>query len=204
MVRSSHGGPRASNYLSSPALAATFALALLTQSLPRTQRTGQNRSQFHTTTKPSRETAVRFDVNSAIPVRIPAAVRTRVEEDLGYRSGDTVRGVRTDLDGDEVAEYLLIGSAHACGTGGCSILILDGRTGARRGKVFGKVLTIFRSTRPGTYAALETYAHGSATTGELDRWGFDGTRYRIVSRRSLNSHAVDSLFTAWNRLSSIP
>ncbi|HSU98409.1 MAG TPA: hypothetical protein VLI40_14330 [Gemmatimonadaceae bacterium] len=132
-------------------------------------------------------------------------MRTRVEETLGYQSGDTVRGVRAGLDGDEVPEYLLIGSARfACGTGGCSILILDGRTGARRGEVFGQTLVILRSTRPGTHAALETYAHGSATTGELDRWGFNGARYRIVSRRFLKPHTVDSLFTAWNRLPSIP
>jgi hypothetical protein len=203
-VRLSRCGPLALSDLSPSTRAIAFTLALLVQSPPKMQRAGQHDVQSYPTAKLSQNTAIRFYVYSGVPVRIPAAVRTRVENALDYRSGDTVRGVRTDLDGDGIAEYLLVGSARACGTGGCSILILDGRTGTVRGKLFGQVLVIYRSTRPGTYAPLETYTHGSATAGELDRWRFNGTQYRTVSRRSLNSDSVDSLLAVWNRLSSIP
>src|SRR4051812_24024076 len=63
------------------------------------------------------------------PLNVPAAIRNRSEYasmllDLEYSEpADTVKGIRVDLNGDGVMDYIIQSAPSLCGTGGCGYAI---------------------------------------------------------------------------------
>ena len=56
---------------------------------------------------------------------------------LDYGGNELPHAYVSDLNGDGVADYLMVGRPIICGTGGCPYLLVDGKNGTSKGEFFG-------------------------------------------------------------------
>jgi hypothetical protein len=120
--------------------------------------------------------------------------------DLGSELPPTFLGFEADLNGDSAPEHVLRGPADRCGTGGCSLWIIDGKTKVHIASMFGRPLSV-HSAKINGWPVLSIYAHLGATDGTFTTYVFDGKRYQQVSSLMLYDQAVSDLF---KKLESVP
>jgi len=120
--------------------------------------------------------------------------------DLSPEPPHTFLGFEVDLNGDSSPEHILRGPPDRCGTGGCSIWVIDGKTKAHVASFFGRPL-IVHATKINGWPVLSLYAHSSATSGTYSTHVYDGGRYRQVTSVTLYDQAVSDLFA---KLESVP
>lgn len=92
---------------------------------------------------------------------------------LGYAVDSLPLAQRVDIDDDGIPDVFVVAHASLCGTGGCPVLLLDGRSGHRLGEFFG------------TIAVLEQREHGRAVIQVLSR--------RDIERTGIETHAFNGL-----------
>jgi hypothetical protein len=122
--------------------------------------------------------------------------------ELGYESAAAVLGLRTDLNNDGVQEHVLRGGLVYCGTGGCTITVVDGKSGRKVASVFGRPLLV-HSARINGWPVLSTYWHLGATSGYYSTFVYDGQRYERVSQVMLYDKAIKDLFEALEKVPSV-
>jgi hypothetical protein len=137
---------------------------------------------------------------SAITLNLPADVRRIAEDDLEYDDGDAVKGVRADLNGDGVGDFLLQSDRRLCGNGGCVYVLCDGATRKKLGLFFGSVLYVYAERTHG-YADVATYSHISASSATFTEYSFDGAQYSTRSKRTVDGVNTERLLRT---LQSIP
>lgn len=119
---------------------------------------------------------------------------------LGPELPGTFLGFEVDLNDDSVPEHVLRGRQEDCGTGGCTLWIIDGKSKAPIASLFGRPL-IVHSVKINGWPVLSIYAHQSATSGTLVTQVYDGTHYQEVSTVTLYDQSVSDLF---KKLESAP
>jgi len=130
--------------------------------------------------------------DSTVTLALPAAVRRIAEDDLEYDDGAPVKGVSVDLNGDNVNEFLLQSERRLCGNGGCVYVLCDGKTRRKLGLFFGSPLYVYAERTRG-YPNVATYSHLSATSATYTEYGFDGTQYITISKRTVEGTNADRL-----------
>jgi hypothetical protein len=133
------------------------------------------------------------------PISLPSAIQNQVLDELEYEPGDTIKGIAVDLNRDTRLDYIIRSASTLCGNGGCSYLIVDGRSQSIVGRVFGEPL-YFHQYATGGYPELSAYSHVSAVSGSYTVWTFQNGRYRQASARSLEVPALDSLIQSLKRI----
>lgn len=140
------------------------------------------------------------------PLSVPAAIRSdsqyqwmlsRLEY---YKTTDTVKGIRVDLNGDGAMDYIIRSAPSLCGNAGCDYEILDGATRKSLGEFGGGVLYFLADTARGYPTIVARTSLGWAQA-EYTTYRFSGTGYVVAKRRVESSPTLDSLNAA---LDSIP
>lgn len=114
--------------------------------------------------------------------------------DLSPEPPESFLGFEVDMNGDSTPEHVLRGPSDRCGTVGCSIWILDGKTKALIAAMFGRPL-IVHSAKINGWPVLSIYAHLSASSGTFSTLVYDGKRYQEITSVTLYDQAVSDLFT---------
>jgi hypothetical protein len=139
-----------------------------------------------------------FGTQAVSVIRVPAAIRKQLDG-LGYTESDSIKGIAFDLNGDGVLDFLVQSAPSLCGNGGCSYDIFDGATSRDLGQVFGGVL-YFHAAKVRGLPLIDALSHRNAESATYTTYAFSGSRYRIVSARTLQGAALDSLQTALHRI----
>lgn len=142
-----------------------------------------------------------LETRNTVPLDLPAAVRGAVRHD-GVDPSVPI-GAVADLNGDGVSDYLLKGTSESCGTGGCLYLILDGKSAAAIGNVWGNPLVV-RAKKTRGFPDIDVYSHGGAGSGSFTSYAFDGSRYVKRSSRNLAGREVTALFAALGKIQRWP
>ena len=139
---------------------------------------------------------------AAQTLQIPATIQWSQEfGDLDYE-GPPYLGVRLDLNGDGVPEYIVRGARRLCGNGGCPYAIFDGATFRALGTIFGSVIYV-RSARQQRFAILQTYSSVSADEARYTTYVFDRTRYVVRDSVQLSGAALTRLQAELSRVQSL-
>jgi hypothetical protein len=104
-------------------------------------------------------------------IRLPAAIVDAPEFGQLEYDGPPYRGLRVDLDGDGVPEYIVQSAPNLCGNGGCPYALFEGSRLRSLEMIFGGLLVI------------HAYSHLSAVSATYTAFVYDGRRY--VSRSSI-------------------
>lgn len=140
------------------------------------------------------------------PLGVPAAIRnnsqyqwmmSRLEY---YKTTDTVKGIRVDLNGDGAMDYVIRSAPSLCGNAGCDFEVFDGATRKSIGEVDGGMMYFLADTVRGFPTIVARTSLGWAQA-EYTTYRFSGTAYLVASRRVESSPTRDSLDAA---LDSIP
>jgi hypothetical protein len=150
---------------------------------------------------PRRPWALTMD--AVAPIHPPSALRASVLDQLEYESGDTIKGIAVDLNRDKLVDYIVQSAPSLCGTGGCIYLVIDGRTKAVIGRVFGDPLYVHEHAARG-FPDISAYSHLSAAEGSYSIWRFQHGEYRQTSSRSMHGATLDSLIHSLERIPSWP
>jgi hypothetical protein len=140
---------------------------------------------------------------AAEPTPLPAVGDVpAVLADLEVPDGEVPKVLTLDVTGDGVGDWLVESPDTACGTGGCTYVLVDGRSARRLGEFFGSPLVV-EPAATGSLPVVEAYQHLSADTGALVTYRFYGAAYRAVSREALAGEQVTALFERWERLQRV-
>jgi hypothetical protein len=132
-----------------------------------------------------------FSVRSAQPDdTVPDVFREQFEKD----DGSPLRSVTIDLDGDGVAEKLVLCGVPA-GSGGYQWLVYDVKNGTGRGLIVGTLIFVGRETDKG-YPRLETYWKQGGDMSVVSRYAFDETRYGRTATKALTLWETSEYFRA--------
>jgi hypothetical protein len=132
-----------------------------------------------------------FSVRSAQPDdSVPDVLREQFEKD----DGSPLKSVTIDLDGDGVAEKLVLCGVPA-GNGGYQWLVYDVKNGTGRGLIVGTLIFVGRETDKG-YPRLETYWKQGGDMSVVSRYAFDETRYGRTATRALTLWETSEYFRA--------
>jgi hypothetical protein len=112
-------------------------------------------------------------------------------------------GAVADLNGDGVSDYILKGTAEACGTGGCLYRIINGKSAMVIGHVWGNPLVV-RAQMTSGFPDIDVYSHSSASTGSFTSYAFNGSKYVQRSKRNLAGQEVTALFAALDKIQRWP
>jgi hypothetical protein len=115
-------------------------------------------------------------------IRLPAAIVDAPEFGQLEYDGPPYRGLRVDLDGDGVPEYIVQSAPNLCGNGGCPYALFEGSRLRSLGMIFGGLLVV-RAAPPGAFPVIHAYSHLSAVSATYTAFVYDGRRY--VSRSSI-------------------
>jgi hypothetical protein len=121
---------------------------------------------------------------------------------LGFESAQAVLGFDVDFNGDGKPDHVIRGSVDYCGTGGCSLWVIDGATKKLIAALFGRPL-IVHTARINSWPVLSTYSHSSANSGSFSTYVYDGQRYQQISSVMLYDQAVSELFELLSSVASI-
>lgn len=112
---------------------------------------------------------------------------------LNYPKDIPYIGAKVDLNGDGVLDFFVCSHETVCGSGGCQFEIIDGKTGAGVGSMFGNSIYVFERKING-WPIINVYSHGSATSGAFTCLVFDGKLYAETSSVYLYSESVKERF----------
>lgn len=132
-------------------------------------------------------------IDSTAMPEIPAGDLGIDAETLGYESAKSVPGLRRDLNHDGNPELILRGNKDYCGTGGCTIYVVDGKSSKQIGSLFGNPLVVHANSING-WPVLSIYSHSSATSGSYTTFVHDGQRYVQATSVMLHDESVVELF----------
>lgn len=107
---------------------------------------------------------------------------------LGYGISELPRAQLLDINGDRIPERFVIAHDRLCGTGGCPVLLLEGRSGHRIGEFFGAVAVLNR--RVAGHAVIQLLSRGDVERTAIETLAFDGQRYRRVDRALVDAAGV--------------
>jgi hypothetical protein len=132
-----------------------------------------------------------FSVRSAQPDdTVPDVLREQFEKD----DGSPLKSVAIDLDGDGVAEKLVLCGVPA-GNGGYQWLVYDVKNGTGRGIIVGTLIFVGRETDKG-YPRLETYWKQGGDMSVVSRYAFDETRYGRTATKAMTLWETSEYFRA--------
>ena len=139
------------------------------------------------------------------PLNVPAAMRhsseyTSMISDLEYfEATDTVKGVRVDLNGDGVMDYIIQSAPSLCGTGGCGYAIFDGARHKSLGEV-GRGTLYFLADKVRGYPTIVSVTSIGGAAAEYTTCRFNGDAYVEVSKREVKTGTRDSLDSVLGRI----
>ena len=113
---------------------------------------------------------------STITLDVPAPIRRIAEDDLEYDDRQPIKGIRADLNGDGVDDFLLQSASRLCGNGGCVYVLCDGATRKKLGLFFGSVVYVYAERTHVVHPMDPGRAGPLLTRADLDRHfrGADG------------------------------
>jgi hypothetical protein len=133
-------------------------------------------------------------------VHLPATLSPD-DLDLEYEPGDTVTGVRADLNGDGQPDFILRSAPSLCGaTGNCTFAVIDGATLHALGHVGGSRLYV-RGRRINGWPVIQSWWHMSAGSGLYSTAVFDGKEYVPLAQVPVEGDGLTQLFS---QLDSVP
>jgi len=122
------------------------------------------------------------------------ALSTGDRDFLGYGASELPRAQLLDINGDGIPERFVVAHDSLCGTGGCPVLLLEGRSGHRLGEFFGAVAVLQR--RMAGHAVIQVVSRRDVDTTGIETQAFDGRRYRRTAHRLLDAAAMGRWRTA--------
>jgi hypothetical protein len=135
---------------------------------------------------------------NAVEITPRASIRAAAQKYDGLR-GEPFKGAAADLNGDDIDDYILQGDREVCGTGGCPYAVVDGASAAPIGLIYGNPVVVRAQSTRG-FLDIETYSHGSATSGSFTSYAFDGSQYVARSTRQLRGGEVKELFSSLDEI----
>ena len=140
------------------------------------------------------------------PLGVPAAIRNNAQYQLMlshleyYKTADTIKGIRVDLNGDGAMDYIVRSAPSLCGNAGCDFEIFDGATRKSLGELGGGMLYFLADTVRGYPTIVARTSMGWAQA-EYTTYRFSGNAY-VAASRSVESAATRGSLNA--ALDSIP
>lgn len=112
--------------------------------------------------------------------------------DLEYsETTDTVKGIRVDLNGDGVMDYIIQSAPSLCGTGGCGYAVFDGARHKSLGEVRGTLYFLAEKVRG--YPIIVSVTSMGLDLAEYTTSRFNGEAYVEVATREVRTGTRDSL-----------
>jgi hypothetical protein len=141
----------------------------------------------------------RFDSADVVTITLPTSVDPDSLE-LDYDDGQHVLGRTVVLNDDGIADFFVRAAPTLCGaTGNCPLIIIDGRSQRVIGRVGGSSVVV-SERRVNAYPILETWWSTSAEAGEHSTYEFDGQRYELRARETLDGVRRERLIEEWRTL----
>lgn len=107
---------------------------------------------------------------------------------LGYGASELPRAQLHDINGDGIPERFVVAHDSLCGTGGCPVLLLEGRSGHRIGEFFGAVAVLRR--RVNGYAVIQLVSRRDIATTGIETQAFKRGSYARVSHALLDENGM--------------
>jgi hypothetical protein len=134
----------------------------------------------------------RFGPDTPQPITLPPAVVQAPEFGQLEYDGPPYRGLRADLNGDGVPEYIVRSAPSLCGNGGCVYALFDGASLRPLGLVFGGAMVV-RAAPAGGFAVIHALSHLSAEAASYTTFAYDGRRYARGTSVELRGPALERL-----------
>jgi hypothetical protein len=145
-----------------------------------------------------RPSGMLLDNSSVSQMELPAAGDIpNVLNQLEYEDHAFPHVFQKDLNGDGVADFLIVSASSLCGTGGCPYALVDGKTMRQIGDFFGSPILI-SDQKINHYPVIQSYSHISAWSGNFTTYIYDGKKYQVVSEVYLTGESVEELFKILN------
>lgn len=120
----------------------------------------------------------------------PAALALATEDRayLGYAIDELPRVQRVEINGDGIPDSFVIAADVLYGTGGCPVLLLEGRSGHRLGEFFGAVAVLAR--RRNGHALIQVASRRDIERSNLETHAFEQGSYRLADHRLLDASGM--------------
>ncbi len=140
-----------------------------------------------------------FTQQSAVVLKLPTSMRRAAGAELEYDDAAPVKGAMLDLNGDDVADFLLQSAPSLCGNGGCVYALYDGKTRKKVGEFLGSALYV-QAERTHGYPRIAAYSRLSAASANYTESAFNGTTYVVSAARTVDGPALDRLLESLRQI----
>lgn len=109
-----------------------------------------------------------------------------------YEDNGPVNGYKLDLNGDEIDDFLIQSPMSLCGTGGCGLIIIDGKSFRKIGDFFGGSIIILDKKVDG-YAMIQMLKYTDSDSAEIESYIYRRTEYESITKSIYSGKTLDKL-----------
>lgn len=113
--------------------------------------------------------------------------------DLDASPGEPIRGVKIDLNSDGTDDFIWVSDQLMCGTGGCVIVLVDGKSKAKIAEFLDFSFVIFDKTQNG-YKEIATLDYSDADNAFLDIYVFRQDGYVFIKKEPISAVSIEKNF----------
>ena len=133
-----------------------------------------------------------FAQDTAREIAVPEAVVQAADFGVLEYDAPPYRGLRADLDGDGVSEYIVQSAPSLCGNGGCVYALFDGSSLRSLGTIFGGAMVV-RAAPAGALPVINALSHLSAEAASYTTFAFRDGGYVRLTSIEVSGLALDQL-----------
>lgn len=111
---------------------------------------------------------------------VPESVGVNALEEKPGLGPQKYKGLKIDINGDGVDDYIIMPEPMSCGNGGCEYTLIDGASGKLLGGTFGEPIYVMKRKINGQPVIIETKSMG-ADKVMVSTEVFDGKCYVTIS-----------------------
>jgi len=109
-----------------------------------------------------------------------------------YEDNGPVNGYKLDLNGDGIDDFLIQSPMSLCGTGGCGLIIIDGKSFRKIGDFFGGSIIILDKKVDG-YAMIQMLKYTDSDSAEIVSYIYRGAEYKSTTKSIYSGKTLDKL-----------
>jgi len=140
-----------------------------------------------------------FAQDTAREIAVPEAVVQAADFGVLEYDAPPYRGLRADLDGDGVSEYIVQSAPSLCGNGGCVYALFDGSSLRSLGMIFGGSMVV-RAAPVGEFPVINALSHLSAEAATYTTFAYRGGGYVRLTSIEVSGPALDQLVRELRRV----
>ena len=140
-----------------------------------------------------------FAQDTAREIAVPEAVVQAADFGVLEYDAPPYRGLRADLNGDGVPEYIVQSAPSLCGNGGCVYALFDGSSLRSLGTIFGGSMVV-RAAPAGEFPVINALSHLSAEAATYTTFAYRGGGYVRLTSIEVSGPALDQLVRELRRV----